>query len=90
MPTDKLEDFILQNRDTFDDAPVPASLWSRIESDLETPDDDNDPLETFISANRDAFDETTPPLRLEGRVFAAMDEAAKPAASPLRVFSRRK
>jgi len=91
MPTDKLEDFILQNRETFDDEPVPASLWSRIESDLETPDDDNDPLETFILANRDAFDETTPPLRLEGRVFAAMDETAtKPTASPLRVFSRRK
>jgi len=92
MPTDKLEDFILQNRENFDDAPVPVGLWARIENDLETPDDDHDPLEAFIASNRDAFDETTPPLRLEGRVFAAMDEAAaKPAAaSPLSVFSSRK
>lgn len=91
MPTNKLEDFILQNRETFDDEPVPAGLWDRIESNLEAPDDDNDPLESFITSNRDAFDETTPPLRLEGRVFAAMDEAAaKPAASPLSVFSSRK
>ena len=91
MPTDKLEDFILQNRETFDDVPVPAGLWNRIESDLETPDDDNDPLEAFIASNLEAFNETTPPLRLEGRVFAAMNEAAaKPAASPLSVFSSRK
>ena len=93
MPTDKLEDFILHNRETFDDEPVPAGLWQRIESDLETPDDDNDPLATFIATNRDAFDENTPPPRLEGRVFATMDAAtaAKPAAaSPLSVFSSRR
>jgi hypothetical protein len=91
MPTDKFEDFILQNRDSFDDEPVPTGLWERIESHLQTPDDGNNPLEAFIATNRDAFDESTPPPRLEGRVFAAMDEvAAGPTTAPLSVFSSRK
>lgn len=72
MSTDKLEDFILDNRASFDDETPSESVWSKIESAIETYDDDNDPLEAFVATNRDAFDDSTPPPRIEGLVFAAM------------------
>jgi len=86
MPTDKLEDFILNNKERFDDDVPGADLWGRIAADLEPEgdDDDNDPLEAFVVTNRDAFDDVTPPPRLEGRIFAAMDEVAAAPAPPLR------
>lgn len=80
MPTDKLEDFILNNRDSFDDETPPTDLWSRISEAIGPSDDDNDPLEVFVVNNRDAFDDVTPPPRLEGRVFAAMSQVG---ASPM-------
>ncbi|MFK8162719.1 MAG: hypothetical protein AB8H12_09680 [Lewinella sp.] len=75
MPTDKLEDFILNNRSSFDDETPGDDLWSKIESAIDTSGDDNDPLEAFVVTNRDAFDDVTPPPRIEGLVFAAMDGA---------------
>jgi hypothetical protein len=75
MSTDKLEDFILNNRAAFDDETPGESLWSRIEGAIDSTDDDNDPLEAFVATNRNAFDDSTPPRRIEGLVFAAMDGA---------------
>jgi hypothetical protein len=75
MPIDKLEDFILNNRESFDDETPPTNLWDRIESAIGTNDDDNNPLENFVANNRDAFDDVTPPPRLEGRIFAAMGQS---------------
>ena len=42
MPIDKLEDFILNNRESFDDETTPNDLWDRIESAIGSSDDDND------------------------------------------------
>lgn len=88
MPTNKLEDFILQNRAAFDDETPGEHLWDQIERAIEASDDTDgtDPLESFVSTHRTAFDDVTPPLRLEGRLFAALDEASAPAqagASPM-------
>ncbi|MEM1357880.1 MAG: hypothetical protein AAGF89_06765, partial [Bacteroidota bacterium] len=88
MPTDKLEDFILQNRESFDDEAPAAGLWDKIESAIDQHEEDSDPLETFIATHRDAFDNSTPPPRLEGRVFAAL--GANAGAAPLRVSHRRR
>lgn len=94
MPIDKLEDFILNHREDFDEETPPDSLWSRIETTITSGDDDNDPLESFILENRDGFDDTTPPPRLEGRVFAALnaeaDQLGATPAPPLRVAHRRR
>lgn len=90
MPTNKLEDFILQNRTAFDDETPGDHLWDQIERAIEATDgtDDTDPLESFVTTHRTAFDDVTPPLRLEGRLFAALDEAkllaqATAGASPM-------
>lgn len=94
MAHDELEDFILNNRDNFDDEAPAEGLWNRIETAITVGDDDNDPLETFMLTNRDAFDDTTPPPRLEGRVFAAlnaeMELAGATPAAPLTVAHRRR
>ncbi|MEL7161469.1 MAG: hypothetical protein AAFN92_11995, partial [Bacteroidota bacterium] len=91
MPTDKLEDFILNNRENFDDEAPAASLWDKIESAIETEGDDQDPLETFVATHREDFDNVTPPPRLEGRVFAALGTAAGAThMPPLRAVSRRR
>jgi hypothetical protein len=75
MSTDKLEDFILDNRASFDDETPSESVWSKIESAIGTSgDDDDDPLEAFVATNRDAFDDSTPPPRIEGLVFSAIAE----------------
>ena len=84
MPTDKLEDFILNNRESFDDETPPTDLWDRIAGALGPGDDDNDPLESFVATNREAFDDVTPPPRLEGRIFAAMGEAGATPMAPAR------
>lgn len=76
MSTDKLEDFILNNRASFDDESPSENLWNKIESAISTSNDDNDPLEDFVAIHRDAFDDSTPPPRIEGLVFATMDGAA--------------
>ncbi|WP_020568743.1 hypothetical protein [Neolewinella persica] len=73
MSTDKLEDFILNNRAAFDDETPGEDLWSKIESAIDSSGNGKDPLETFIAKNRNAFDDSTPPPRIEGLVFAAMD-----------------
>jgi hypothetical protein len=83
MSTDKLEDFILNNRAAFDDETPGESLWSKIESAIDSTDDDNDPLEAFVATNRDAFDDVTPPPRLAGLVFAAMDGAQVSGATTM-------
>jgi len=84
MPNDKLEDFILNNREKFDDETPPADLWSRIAGAIgPDDDDDNDPLENFVATNRDAFDDATPPPRLEDRIFATMDEAGAIPMAPV-------
>lgn len=89
MPTNKLEDFILQNRAAFDDATPGDHMWDNIERAIDAAgagNEDNDPFEVFVALNRAAFDDTTPPPRLEGRLFAALDAAAEPAkagASPM-------
>lgn len=88
MPTDKLEDFILQNRESFDDEAPGTGLWDKIESAIDQHEEDIDPLETFIATHRDAFDNSTPPPRLEGRVFAAL--GANAGATPMRVSHRRR
>lgn len=81
MPTDKLEDFILQHREAFDDEAPAGNLWNRIETAISSNEDD-DPLEDFVLVNRGAFDDTTPPPRLESRVFAQLDaQTAAPGAS---------
>ncbi|MFT7120511.1 MAG: hypothetical protein ACJAZ9_000685 [Neolewinella sp.] len=94
MSTDKLEDFILNNREEFDDEAPADNLWSKIETAIMENDDDNDPLENFVLDNRDAFDDTTPPPRLEVRIFASMDEAVETATAipmaPLSIVHRRK
>lgn len=96
MPTDKLEDFILQNRAAFDEEAPTDKLWARIEAAIEADDDDKAPFEAFVASNRAAFDDTSPPPRLEGRLFAALDEQAKhPSAGatpmpPLRLASSRR
>lgn len=82
MPNDKLEDFILNNRESFDDETPPTDLWNRIAGAIGPSDDDNDPLENFIATNRDAFDDVTPPPRLEGRVFAAMEQSGATPMAP--------
>lgn len=82
MTTDNLEDFILNNREAFDEETPSPDIWNRIESAIHTDgDDDNDPFEAFVASNRDAFDDSTPPPRLEGRIFAALSEQA--GASPM-------
>jgi len=91
MPIDKLEDFILNQRENFDDEEPGSGLWDKIERAIETDEDDNDPLESFIATHRDAFDDVTPPPRLEGRVFAALGTAAGASPMPpLRVAHRRR
>lgn len=94
MPTDQLEDFILNNREDFDTEIPSDNLWDRIETSISGGNDDDDPLEKFILDNREAFDDTTPPPRLEGRVFATLNEQAVPAgaspAAPLSVAHRRR
>ena len=60
MASDKLEDFILNNRDAFDaEAPTPE-LWNRIERALPSDDDSPDDFDDFIANHRDAFDDATP------------------------------
>jgi hypothetical protein len=81
MSTDKLEDFILDNRASFDDETPSESVWSKIENAIDTTGDDNDPLEAFVATNRDAFDDSTPPPRIEGLVFAAMGGVEAKATS---------
>jgi len=91
MTTDNLEDFILNNRETFDDEQPSPGLWDKIASALPTESDDNDPLETFVVTHREDFDNTTPPPRLEGRVFAALGaNAGASSTAPLRVAHRRR
>ncbi len=94
MAHDELEDFILNNRDSFDDEAPTDNLWSRIETSISAGDDDKDLLEDFVFVNRDDFDDTTPPPRLEGRVFAAlnaeMELAGATPAAPLTVAHRRR
>jgi len=94
MAHDELEDFILNNRENFDDEDPTDSLWDRIETAITTGDDDRDPLEDFVLTNRDSFDDTTPPPRLEGRIFAAlnaeMELAGATPAAPLTVVHRRR
>ena len=76
MSTDKLEDFILNNRASFDDESPSENLWLKIESAIGTSNDNNDPVADFVATHRDAFDDSTPPPRIEGLVFATMDGAA--------------
>ena len=89
MPTDKLEDFILNHREDFDsDAPVP-DLWSGIEDALE-PEEEDGEIESFIATHREEFDDATPPPKVEALIFRAVDlEERKIAPSPLRVRSRK-
>lgn len=94
MAHDELEDFILNNRESFDDEVPADSLWDRIETAITAGDDDKDSLEAFVLNNRDDFDNTTPPPRLEGRVFAAltaeMELAGATPTAPLTVAPRRR
>lgn len=90
MPTDKLEDFILNNRESFDTETPPDDLWDRIESALGPNEDDNDQLESFVASNRAAFDDVTPPPRLEGRVFAAMAQGGATPMAPVHEVPRLK
>jgi hypothetical protein len=83
MPNDKLEDFILNNRESFDDETPPADLWNRIAGAIGPSDDDNDPLENFVATNRAAFDDVTPPPRLEGRIFATIDAVGATPMAPV-------
>lgn len=84
MAHDKLEDFILNHRADFDDAPAPPGLWDRIEAALPEDDKDDDgfdPLVDFVATHRDAFDDATPPPRLAESVFGqlrAQDDAQRP------------
>ena len=82
MPTDKLEDFILNHQEDFNEEQPPAGLFDRIASELDDDDDDYDPLESFVLDNRDAFDEDTPPPRLEEMIFASMDAAGATPLAP--------
>jgi len=94
MTTDNLEDYILNNREAFDEETPSPDIWNRIESAISTNDDgddDDDPFEAFIATNRDAFDDSTPPPRLEGRVFAALKEqAGANHMPPLQLAHRRR
>lgn len=94
MAHDELEDFILNNRENFDDEVPADNLWDRIETSISVGDEDKDLLENFVFTNRDDFDDTTPPPRLEGRVFAAlnaeMELAGATPAAPLKVAHRRR
>ncbi|SER30229.1 anti-sigma factor [Neolewinella agarilytica] len=92
MTTDNLEDFILNNREAFDEETPSPDIWNRIESAIHTDgDDDNDPFEAFVASNRDAFDDSTPPPRLEGRIFAALGEQAGASPMPpMQVVHRRR
>ncbi|MBC6995689.1 hypothetical protein QWY85_18265 [Neolewinella lacunae] len=90
MPTDKLEDFILQNRETFDAEAPAEGVWDRIEAALCVQEDDCDPFESFVAKRREDFDGTTPPPRLEGRIFAALDEVETAATPQLRTVQRRR
>jgi hypothetical protein len=64
MPTDKLNDFIRDNRAAFDSETPPASLWDRVAASLPEAEEEADPLAEFIAIHRDAFDSETPPPRL--------------------------
>ncbi|NJC27522.1 hypothetical protein [Neolewinella antarctica] len=92
MANDKLEDFLLNNREKFDDASPPDNLWGRIEGAIAPEDDEPDAFDTFVATNRDAFDDATPPPRLEGQIFAQLRGARAGAstAPPLRVSHSRK
>lgn len=81
MPIDKLEDFILNNRESFDTETPPDDLWDRIKSAIRP--SDNDPLESFVASNHDAFDDVTPPPRLEERVFAAISQVGATPVAPV-------
>lgn len=76
MATNKLEDFILNNREAFDDEQPPLGLWSQIEGTLEAKDADT--LVSFVTENRDAFDdEQVPPgvwSRIEGALGGSDDD----------------
>jgi|AntRauTorckE5430_2_1112549.scaffolds.fasta_scaffold07232_2 hypothetical protein len=86
MPTDKLEDFILDNREAFDDDVPAPKLWDHIEAAIDADGDENGPFELFVANNRAAFDDRTPPPRIEGALFAALDEQGgnlRAGATPL-------
>lgn len=70
MPTDKLEDFVRNNREDFDGETPPAGLWDRIEASISGGDaEDADPLASFVAKHRMSFDSETPPPRVESRLF---------------------
>ncbi len=64
MSNDKLEDFIRNQADDFNDEELPTDLWPVIEAQIISERSREDPLEGFIRKNRDAFDDATPPPRL--------------------------
>jgi len=63
MPTDKLEDFILQNRESFDDEAPAPNLWDRIE----TPRLEGRVFAALSAESVPAGATTAPPLRVVHR-----------------------
>ena len=93
MANDKLEDFILNNRNDLDTATPPSGMWGRIEDELSDDDDTPDDLNTFVATHRDAFDNATPPPRLEAGIFAELsklDNVGATPAAPLTVTHSRR
>ena len=82
MANDKLEDFILNNRNDLDAATPPTGVWGRIEDELSDDDDTPDDLNTFVATHRDAFDNATPPPRLEAGIFAELNKLDNVGATP--------
>ncbi|MEM9928856.1 MAG: hypothetical protein AAF840_03465 [Bacteroidota bacterium] len=83
MATNKLEDFILNNREAFDDEQPPLSIWDQIEGALDASEEDS--LEAFVSEQRDAFDDEQVPLGVWGRIEATL-ETSDDDNDPLEVF----
>lgn len=92
MANNKLEDFILNNREAFDAEAPTHGLWDRIEGAIAPEDDEPDEFETFVAINREAFDTATPPPQIEARILnqLAPATAGGSPAPPLQLSHSRK
>ncbi len=76
MQQDRLERFVLENREAFNMAAPAASVWTSVAQRLAPPDPllHQDSLETFITNNRSAFDDQAPNTNLWTAIEQGLDE----------------
>ena len=76
MQQDRLERFVLENREAFDNASPKASVWTGIAQALAPPDSllPQDQLEAFVANHRNAFDTQTPDTNLWAAIEQGLDK----------------